>query len=276
MPSNELMSSLLVMAGVVEARDAYTGGHLWRVASYSRLMGEKLGLPERQVARLKLAGFLHDIGKVGVPDAILLKSGAFSDSEYNIIKTHPSIGAQIVEQHPLRDIVKDVILHHHERVDGGGYPEGLSGDDFLLHARIVSLVDAFDAMTSTRPYRSGMAIDKGIQILIDEQGLQFDVELVNTFLALPRVELEHIVKHCNEGTSLLCCPSCGPVVPLSQQAKSGDQVFCPVCSGGFILHAKGDSFEMQKTGVLGDAAALAPKADMEVVSQFMSQMPARL
>lgn len=265
------------MANVVEARDAYTGGHLWRVSQYSQLLAQKLGLPAKEVARIKVSGFLHDLGKVGVPDSILLKTGALTEDEYQVIKTHPVIGGEIIKEHPFADLVSDVIQHHHERVDGKGYPDNLRGEAFSLASRIVSIVDAFDAMTSTRPYRRGMPIDRALFILGEEREKQFDAELVQAFLAVSKSDaLKHIVLHSDEGVSLVHCSMCGPIVHISRKARDGDIVYCHSCRGGLRLHREGQGFTSELTGSKGSASSVKPQADMDVVNTLVSQVPAVL
>ena len=152
----QMLASLLVMAWVVEARDPYTGGHLWRVSRYAALLCERAGIPMDECARIAIGGFLHDLGKIGIPDAILRKRDKLTDDEMAIMKTHPDVGARLLAGHPLADLVRDAVLLHHETLDGSGYPKGIAGPDIPIAARIVGLCDAFDAMTSTRPYRAGM------------------------------------------------------------------------------------------------------------------------
>ncbi|MCI0555103.1 MAG: HD domain-containing protein [Anaerolineae bacterium] len=125
--NNELIKSLLVMANVVEARDPYTGGHLWRVSQFAKLLSIKAGLSEVEAIQISLGGYLHDLGKVGIPDAILRKPDRLTEQEIEIIKTHPLIGGKLINAHPLSSLVCSPILEHHERLDGKGYPCGLSG-----------------------------------------------------------------------------------------------------------------------------------------------------
>src|SRR6476620_1091189 len=149
----EILPSLLVMAWMVESRDPYTGGHLWRVSRLARLLAMCAHLPEPEVARIALGGFLHDLGKIGIPDHILRKPGRLTEAEYDVMQTHPEIGSRSLALHPLAHLVREDVLSHHERYDGKGYPKGLSGAMLPQEARIVGLCDAFDAMTSSRPYR---------------------------------------------------------------------------------------------------------------------------
>lgn len=150
--SKALVSSLFMMAWFFEARDPHTGGHLWRVSRYARLLGEEAGLPSADVARASLGGFLHDLGKIGIPDAVLRKTSALNADEFAIVRTHPEMGWRMLSGHPLADWVKDAVYSHHERPDGTGYPRGLHAEEIHQDARIVGICDAFDAMTSSRPY----------------------------------------------------------------------------------------------------------------------------
>ena len=168
----------------VEAKDTYTRGHSDRVADYSVLIGEKVGLPEDQIKLLRVGGLFHDIGKIGIPDSILLKPEKLTDEEYSEIKNHPSIGAHILgSATAFKDIVP-IVKHHHEKYDGKGYPSGLKGEEIPYLARIAAIADTFDAMTSRRSYRN--ALD--LQIVKDEiekcKGTQFDPQLADVFLEI--------------------------------------------------------------------------------------------
>lgn len=125
--AEKLLASLLVMAWVVEARDPYTGGHLWRVSRYAAMLGEAAGLSGAALARVEIGGFLHDLGKIGIPDAILRKPGRLTEEEYEIIRTHPEVGARLLAAHPLAALVRSAVLCHHETPDGGGLSAWTSG-----------------------------------------------------------------------------------------------------------------------------------------------------
>lgn len=181
---HDLLASLLVMAWFVEARDPYTGGHLWRVSRFSELLAEAAGFDEGAVARIALGGFLHDLGKIGVPDAILGKKGSLTDDEFAVIRTHPEVGARLLSGHPLARIVRAAVLSHHERPDGRGYPHGLREGAIALEARVVGICDAFDAMSSARPYRQRMPIPHALEALTSGRGSQFDARLTNMFVEL--------------------------------------------------------------------------------------------
>lgn len=190
----DLLASLLVMAWMVEARDPYTGGHLWRVSRFSHLLASDAGLSETDVARIRIGGFLHDLGKISVPDHILGKKDRLTDDEYTVIKTHPEVGWRMLAGHPLAKLAEAAVRSHHETPDGRGYPRGLIGASVPVDARVVGICDAFDAMTSTRPYRRGMPIEKALAIIEENFDRQFDREFGACFLALGHAgKLDHIV-----------------------------------------------------------------------------------
>lgn len=154
-------------ARAVEAKDVYTAGHIERVSSLSVDIGKKLGLSEKNLAELYQGGVLHDIGKIGVPDSLLNKPGSLTPEEFEIVKQHPVIGDRICTGLHSLERVRDLIRHHHERLDGRGYPDGLKGDSLSILVRILTVCDVYDALTSTRPYRQAMPVDKAFQVLAD-------------------------------------------------------------------------------------------------------------
>ena len=177
----------------VEAKDSYTRGHSDRVAEYSVLIGEKLGLAEEQLKILKIGGLFHDIGKIGIPDKILLKPEKLTDEEYSEIKNHPSIGAHILGSATIFKDAIPIVKYHHEKYDGKGYPSGLKGEEIPYLARIAAIADTFDAMTSRRSYRD--ALD--MQIVKNEiercKGTQFDPQLADVFLEILEKDFEKII-----------------------------------------------------------------------------------
>ena len=264
-----LLTSLLSMAWFVEAKDAYTGGHLWRVSRFAHLVAKEMGLSEKEQAMVSLGGFLHDLGKVGIPDAILQKRGPLTDAEFDVIRTHPLVGQRLLQSHPFASLVEEAVVGHHERPDGRGYPFGKRADEITLMARIVGACDAFDAMTSTRPYRSGMPVEKAISILIEGKGSQFDEKVVNALEVLDQNgELTHVVGHSDEGIPLQTCPMCGPIIVVSEHYHSGDEVFCPSCASGFHVERTNRQFVLQPNGVKANAAQLAPIADSFVLTRM--------
>jgi putative two-component system response regulator len=178
-------SVILSLALTIEARDTYTEGHCQRLAGYATAFGQALGLGEDDVAALERGGFLHDIGKVGIPDAVLRKPGPLTSAEYDIVKQHTVIGDRLCGG--LRSLrrVRSIVRHHHERLDGSGYPDGLHGDEIPLLAQIMSIVDLFDAITSTRPYRLARSAEHAGDELTKEVARGWRrADLVETFLGL--------------------------------------------------------------------------------------------
>src|SRR5574344_1722010 len=153
------LDTIGILRQTVEAKDPYTRGHSDRVSEYSVLIGKKLGLDENTLHILKIGGLFHDIGKIGIPDSILLKESKLSDDEYSEIKHHPSIGAHILSTATIFEDIIQIVKYHHERYDGRGYPENLAGEQIPLLARITSVADAFDAMSSRRTYRNNLELE---------------------------------------------------------------------------------------------------------------------
>jgi HD-GYP domain-containing protein (c-di-GMP phosphodiesterase class II) len=175
-------NALMTFADSVDRRDATTYQHSQRVAGMARAVAERMGLPLDEVETIYFSARLHDVGKVGIPDAILFKPGRLTDEEYERIKEHPVTSAEIIEGFPTFRVGHDIIRHHHERIDGKGYPDRIAGEDIPLGARIIAVVDSYDAMTENRPYRAGMPREKVLQILMEERGKQLDAEVVDAFL----------------------------------------------------------------------------------------------
>lgn len=268
----DLLRSLLVMAWMVEARDPYTGGHLWRVSRFSRLLASELDLPDSDVARISLGGFLHDLGKVGVPDQILNKKDRLTDEEYEVIKTHPDVGWRMLAGHPLARLAETAIRAHHEMPNGKGYPRGLAGLDIPLDARIVGICDAFDAMTSTRPYRRGMPIEKALAIIEENLGGQFDLAFGERFVALGKAgALHHIVGHSDEGIPLHECMMCGPTLVLRKGQQAGDHVYCRSCTGEYVTALEDGQLVTQPTGKMGKPQDVEPEADNELIGRLVRE-----
>ncbi|NTV62070.1 MAG: response regulator [Oscillochloris sp.] len=177
-------SVIFMLALAVEAKDAYTEGHLRRLSSYSEQMAIAADLDLAQVKAIRLGGLLHDIGKISIDDAILGKPTRLTDEEYHHIKRHPEEGARIVAPMRFASEVGPIILHHHERWDGSGYPYGLRGDEIPIGARIVAIVDAYDAMMTDRPYRSSLGLDEAVRRLREGRGREWDPDLLDLFISL--------------------------------------------------------------------------------------------
>ena len=178
------LESVETLRYTVEAKDVYTRGHSDRVSEYSVLIGQKLGLSNEELKTLKIGGLFHDIGKIGIPDSILLKTDKLTDDEYSEIKNHPTIGAHILSNATIFQDILPIVKHHHERYDGHGYPGKLAGDDIPYLARIAAIADTFDAMTSKRAYRNPLSIDIVIAEIEKNKGTQFDPGIADMFLTI--------------------------------------------------------------------------------------------
>jgi putative nucleotidyltransferase with HDIG domain len=176
--------TLKALARTVDAKSSWTAGHSERVADIALKIGKSLGLDKSSLINLQRAAFLHDIGKIGVPVAILDKPGKLSYEEFNIIKAHPRMGGRILEPIKAYAEIIPMVVEHHERFDGKGYPDGLNGSSISLGARILAVADVFDALKSDRPYRNGMPFEQVIAIIKQEAGQQFDPDIVDAFLTV--------------------------------------------------------------------------------------------
>jgi len=179
-----MMGLMHSLVSAVDAKDAYTCGHSERVALLSRLLAQEDKLGDHFVERVYMAGLLHDVGKIGVPEAVLQKTGRLTTEEFEQIKKHPEIGARILKDiRQIEDILPGV-LHHHERYDGKGYPAGLSGENIPLMGRVICLADCFDAMTSSRTYRKALPLEVALTEIRRCSGTQFDPTLTDAFLSI--------------------------------------------------------------------------------------------
>ena len=183
---DDSQSIIYALAVAVEAKDPYTRGHSERVAEFSVRLANALGLFSRDFAIIRGAALLHDIGKIGISGSILRKPGSLTGIEFQQVKKHPGIGERICLSLKFARDMLPIIRHHHERFDGKGYPDGLKGEKIPLMARIVAVADAFDAMTSDRPYRPGMTVDEALNVLGGGAGSQWDPELVAVFINMIR------------------------------------------------------------------------------------------
>ena len=188
------LESIEVLRKTVEVKDVYTRGHSDRVSEYSLLIGEKLNLPPDQMKTLKIGSLFHDIGKIGIPDAILLKTDKLTDDEYSEIKNHPAIGAHILSNASIFADILPIVKHHHERYDGKGYPSRLAGEDIPYLARIVAVADTFDAMTSRRSYRQALDFDYTMNEIERCKGTQFDPAIADVFLEILRTNQDKITE----------------------------------------------------------------------------------
>ncbi len=178
------LGTIRSLTAAIDAKDRYTCGHSERVAFLAGELTLRLGFPEEDIELVKLAGIVHDVGKIGVPEAVLTKNGRLTDEEFNLIRQHPEIGHRILGGIPPLAPVLPAVLHHHERFDGRGYPHGLAGKDIPVFARIIAIADTFDAMSSTRAYRAAMPREHVLRELSRSAGTQLDPEMVSEFVRM--------------------------------------------------------------------------------------------
>ena len=186
------LESIEVLRYTVEAKDPYTRGHSDRVSEYSVLIGKKLGLSDKDIKTLQIGGLFHDVGKIGIPDSILLKEAKLTDDEYSEIKNHPTIGSHILQNATIFKDIIPIVKHHHEKYDGNGYPGRLKGEEIPFMARIAAVADTFDAMTSKRSYRDPLSLDIVRAEIEKYSGSQFDPEIAKVFLDILDNEYDSI------------------------------------------------------------------------------------
>ncbi len=200
-----IYQSLLGLANALEAKDPYTRGHSERVGAASRSLAQALGLPLHEAEMIGQAGLLHDIGKIGVPEAVLRKHGALDEDEWALMRKHPLIGAQIIAPFEFFAGGAVTIRHHHERCDGSGYPDGLAGEAIPIGARVVAVADVFDALTSDRPYRAALPQEAALDYLGRQAGRTLDARAVAAFVALARA-LSPATPHVGARPALAAAP----------------------------------------------------------------------
>lgn len=174
---------------LLDLKDLNTGVHSTRLAEWGMRVGQELGLEEAELQNLEVAALLHDIGKMGIPDSILRKPGRLDADEYTLMKKHPEYGWAVLRMLPGFERAALDILHHHENFDGKGYPAGLQGSEIPIVSRIVTVIDAFDAMVSSRPYRVGLPHEEAVRRLIESSGTQFDSAVVQCFISFAQAEM---------------------------------------------------------------------------------------
>jgi HD-GYP domain-containing protein (c-di-GMP phosphodiesterase class II) len=177
---------------LLDLKDLNTGVHSTRLAEWALHVAGELRLDESVLSDIEVAALLHDIGKIGIPDAILQKPAKLTNEEYGLMKKHPEYGWAVLRHVPGMERASLMILHHHESYDGKGYPAGLKGEEIPIGSRIVSVIDAFDAMVSSRPYREGLPFEEAERRLLQARGTQFDPDVVDRFLPLARAEMSSV------------------------------------------------------------------------------------
>jgi HD-GYP domain-containing protein (c-di-GMP phosphodiesterase class II) len=178
---------------LLDLRDLNTGVHSTRLAEWGLRVARDLGVPETCMSDLEMGALLHDIGKIGVPDHILNKPGRLTPEEYEVVKRHPEFGWTVIRNLPGMEQTSLYVLHHHENFDGTGYPARLQGAEIPIGSRIVSVIDAFDAMVSSRPYRDGMPVDEALRRLVEASGTQFDPAVIESFVSIAKTEMPSVL-----------------------------------------------------------------------------------
>lgn len=191
------------LAIAAEYRDEETGDHILRMSRYCAMIGDRMGLPQKLVANIKYASPMHDVGKIGIPDKILLKPGKLTPDEFDIMKSHTTIGASILadSRAEILNFAEEIALSHHERWDGGGYPRGLSETEIPITGRIVAIADVFDALTSHRPYKDPYPLDVALEIIRRDRGRHFDPDTVDAFISM-RDDIAGVLRELNPNRPL--------------------------------------------------------------------------
>ena len=200
---SSMQSSLVcAMNQLLDLKDLNTGFHSTRLAEWAMRVGEELGLEEGCLRDVEVAALLHDIGKIGIPDSILHKPARLTEDEYALMKKHPEYGWAVVRLFPGMSRASLYVLHHHENYDGTGYPGGLRAEEIPIGGRIVSVIDAFDAMVSSRPYRKGLPFEEAMRRLIIASGSQFDPTVLNSFVNIAQGEMISVFAATGTSTSV--------------------------------------------------------------------------
>jgi HD-GYP domain-containing protein (c-di-GMP phosphodiesterase class II) len=232
--------TLIVLANAIELRDHYTVGHTWRVTKFSMEIARELGWSAEKIREVEMGGVLHDVGKIAVDDAILRKPGPLTDEEYDMMKVHPERGADLLRDverlHPLIPYC----LYHHERIDGKGYPHGLSGEEIPLEGRLVAVADTFDALTSNRPYRKGFPAEKALSIIEECRGTQLDKDCADALISsYKKGRIDRILQdYYKKDEKSIACPFCSTHIHLPEGLQLGDVFNCHVCHRRSRLRTK--------------------------------------
>jgi HD-GYP domain-containing protein (c-di-GMP phosphodiesterase class II) len=179
---------------LLDLRDLNTGVHSTRLAEWGLRVARDLGVPESSMSDLEMGALLHDIGKIGIPDNILNKPGRLTPEEYELVKRHPEFGWTVIRNLPGLEQTSLYVLHHHENFDGTGYPARLKGSEIPIGSRIVSVIDAFDAMVSSRPYRNGLPLEEAVRRLNEASGTQFDPAVIQSFIPIAQSEMPSVLE----------------------------------------------------------------------------------
>jgi len=236
--------TLVALANAIELRDHYTVGHTWRVTNFAMHIAREMGWDEKKIEEVQMGGVLHDIGKIAIDNAILAKTSDLSEAEFAQMKIHPERGADLLRDVKFLHPLIPYCLFHHERWDGGGYPFGLKGADIPIEGRLIAVADAFDAMTSTRPYREGMNPDAALREIMRGKGKQFDPIIVD---ALDRCyrggQIDQVLQdYYRKEARSIACPFCSTFIRFDETITSGSQIQCGVCHKMISIIQKEDAF----------------------------------
>jgi len=233
----------MALANAIELRDHYTVGHTYRVTNFSVEIAKVLGWEEDKIEEVRLGGILHDIGKIAVDDAILCKPTKLTNEEFEKMKIHPARGAAMIENISYMKNVIPYCLYHHEKYDGTGYPYGLKGEDIPIEGRVISVADAFDAMTSNRPYRKGLSIEIAINELQKGRDTQFDSQCVDAMLkAFNDGKITNIMQNEKRNEMSIACPFCSTYIEIPQGLPTDATFLCSVCKRKILLQEKNMAF----------------------------------
>ncbi len=244
---------LIGLANAVEMRDHYTVGHTWRVTNFTLAIAREMGWTEEKLEEVRMGVVLHDVGKIAVPDGILLKASKLTDEEYEQIKVHPERGAEMMRDIKFLHPLIPYCLYHHERWDGKGYPYKLAGDKIPIEGRVVAVADTFDALTSNRPYRKGFPAEKGISIIEEGRGTQFDPEVVDALLKAYRGgKIDQVLQdYYATDEKSVACPFCSTHIRTPEDKEVGDTFECHVCHRTIRLGFKNDAYFGERVSASG-------------------------
>ncbi|MCK5707361.1 MAG: HD domain-containing protein [Candidatus Aureabacteria bacterium] len=238
---------MFTLANAIEARDHYTAGHAWRVTRFSEIIGRQLGWTEEKLKSLRIGGVLHDIGKIAIPDYVIIKPSRLTVEEFEIIKTHPKRGALILKEANCLEEAIPFILYHHERFDGKGYPYQLKEDAIPIEGRMLAIADTFDALTSDRPYRKAIPPHDAVNVIKENSGTQFDPEIVEIFCkAYDSGLINDIIDNYYSSQKTFNCPFCSTVISAPSDSKDGDILICLICEHEYQLFHDDSGFSAKR------------------------------
>lgn len=236
--------TLVALANAIELRDHYTVGHTWRVTNFAMEIARELGWDDKKIGEVQMGGVLHDIGKIAIDNAILSKTSDLNEMEFAQMKIHPERGADLLRDVKFLHPLIPYCLFHHERWDGCGYPFGLKGQDIPLEGRLIAVADAFDAMTSTRPYREGMNPDDAMREMVSSKSKQFDpliVDALDRCYKAGRID-QILQEYYKKEAHSIACPFCSTFIRFDESVQSGSRLHCNVCHKMISIIQKDDVF----------------------------------